>query len=151
MPINAEMINAVQKSKSTYNQEQLVQKAAAKQANKDNYAQTAADQETRKLIDEEHRWLSKQRDLQAEEKKARCLISEGRQRRDIALKKADVLDAQAANALIGAGDEQVKSICEEMKKVTDELLKIKSNRKNAFTHGNSADKKKQKTTTAVDD
>ena len=151
VPIKAEMISAVQKSKSTYNQEQLLQKAAAKQANKDNDVQTDADQETRKLIDEEHRWLSKQKDLQAEQKRAQCLISEGRQRLDDALKKADVLEAQAANALIGAGDEQVKSICEEMKKVTDELLKIQSKRKNAFAHGNSADKKKQKTTTATDD
>jgi hypothetical protein len=56
-----------------------------------------------------------------------------------------MLDAQAANALIGAGDEQVKSICEELKKVTDELLKIQSKRKNAFAHGQSTDKKKQKT------
>ena len=61
-----------------------------------------------------------------------------------------MLDAQAANALIGAGDEQGKSISEEMKKVADELLKIQSKRKNAFAHGNSADKKK-KTTTAIDD
>ena len=69
---------------------------------------------------------------------------------DNALKKADMFDAQAANALIGTGDERIKSICEELKNVTDELLKIQSKRKNAFSHGQSCNNKKQKITTISD-
>ncbi len=89
---------------------------------------TSADEETRKLIDQEHDWLSKQRNFQNEQSKAQLLISKGRQRLENALKKkSDMLDAQAANGLIGAGDEQVKSVCEELKKVIDELLKFKVN------------------------
>jgi hypothetical protein len=88
VPIKPELIGAVQKSKSIYNQEQLLQKAVANQVNKDNEARTSADEETRKLMDQEHHWLSKQRMLQNEQKKAQSLISEGRQRLDNALKKS---------------------------------------------------------------
>lgn len=145
VPIKPDLIRAVQKSKSMYNQEQLSHKAAANQMSKDNGNSTSTEEETRKLIDEEQNWLSKQKNLQNEQKKAQSLISEGRLRLDNALKKSDMFDAQAANALIGAGDEQSKSICEELKKVTDELLKIQSKRQNALAHGQSSDKKKQKT------
>ncbi|CAF4588434.1 unnamed protein product [Rotaria socialis] len=41
-----------------------------------------------------------------------------------ALKKVGIIDAQAVNALIGAGDEQVKLISDELFKITDELLKL---------------------------
>ena len=73
--------------------------------------------------------LFKQKSLQDEQKKAQLLLGEGRQRLDNALKKDNIIDAQAANALIGAGDEKVKLISEELIKVTDELLIIRSKRK----------------------
>ena len=57
--------------------------------------------------------------LQDEQKKAQLLLGEDRQRLDNALKKDDIIDAQAASALIGAGDEKVKLISEELIKVTD--------------------------------
>lgn len=150
MPIKPEMIRAVQKSKSIYNQEQSLQKAATHQVDKFNEVYATAYEQTRTLIDQEHHWLSKQRSLQDDQKKAQCLITEGRQRLDSAFKKNDMFDAQAANALIGAGDEQIKSISEELTKVTNELLKIQSKRKNALTHGYSSENKKQKSATVLD-
>jgi len=107
--------------------------------------------EMKKLIDQEQQLLSKQKSLQDEQKKAQLLVGEGRQRLDNALKKVDMIDAQAANALIGAGDEKVKSISEELIKVTDELIKIQSKRKNAFSHAQSSNNKKQKVITTVND
>jgi len=107
--------------------------------------------EMKKLIDQEQQLLSKQKSLQDEQKKAQLLVGEGRQRLDNALKKVDTIDAQAANALIGAGDEKVKSISEELIKVTDELIKIQSKRKNAFSHAQSSNNKKQKVITTVND
>ena len=73
----------------------------------------------KKLIDREHQLLFKQKSLQDEQKKAQLLLGEDRQRLDNALKKDDIIDAQAASALIGAGDEKVKLISEELIKVTD--------------------------------
>ena len=108
MPIKPALIRAVQKSKSIYSQEQSFQKAAANQVDKDNEVFATAEEESKTLIDQEHHWLSKQESLQNDQKKAQCLISEGRQRLDSAFKRNDMFDAQAANALIGAGDEQVK-------------------------------------------
>ena len=71
----------------------------------------------------------KQKSLQDEQNNAKLLLGEGRQRLDNALKKDNIIDAQAASALIGAGDEKVKLISEELIKVTDELLIIRSKRK----------------------
>lgn len=96
---------------------------------KKNETFTSLNKEMKKLIDQEQHFLSKQKDLQAEQRKAHQLVGEGRQRFDNALKKADILDAQAANILIEAGDEQVKSISEELTKVTTDLLKLQSKRK----------------------
>ncbi len=81
-------------------------------------------EEMKKLIDQEHQLLSKQKSLQDEQKKAQLLVGVGRQRLYNVLKKADIIDARAANALIGAGDEKVKLISDELIKLTDELLKI---------------------------
>jgi hypothetical protein len=44
----------------------------------------------KKLIDQENHLLSKQKNLQVEQKKAQFLVGEGRQRLDDALKKADI-------------------------------------------------------------
>ncbi|CAF0854255.1 unnamed protein product [Adineta steineri] len=148
VPINIDMIRTVQKSKSVYNQEQLSMKAVADRMRKETEANGIIGDEMKKLTDQENDLLSKQKTLQTEQKKAQLLVGEGRQRLDNALKKADMLDAQAANALIGAGDEQVKLISEELIKVTDELIKIQSKRKNTFSHGQSIENKKQKITTA---
>ncbi len=56
-----------------------------------------------------------------------------------------VIDAQAANALIGAGDERIKTSSEQLMNVTEELLKIQNKRKNTCSHGQSLEKKKEKT------
>jgi len=151
VPIKIDMIRAVQKAKSVYHQEQSALKAVNDRLRKENETNSNTDDEMKKLIDQEHNLLIKQKNLQDEQKKALLLVSEGRQRLDNALKKADVLDAQAANALIGAGDEQVKSISEELIKVTGEFLNIQSKRKNTFSHGQLHDKKKQKTTITASD
>jgi len=151
VPIKIDMIRAVQRSKSVYNQEQLSLKVAADRLREENETNKNINEEMKKLIDQEQDLLSKQKNFQAEQKKALLLVSEGRQRLDNALKKADMLDAQAANALIGAGDEQIKSISEEMNRVTEELLKIQSKRKNTFSHGLLIENKKQKTITTTSD
>jgi hypothetical protein len=148
VPINIDMIRTVQRSKSIYNQEQLSMKAVADRMRKETETNGNIGEEMKKLTDQENDLLSKQKNLQTEQKKAHLLVGEGRQRLDNALKKADMLDAQAANALIGAGDEQVKLISEELIKVTEELIKIQSKRKNTFSHGQSIENKKQKIITA---
>jgi len=145
VPIKIDMIRAVQKSKSVYNQEQLSLKVIADRAIKESETRDNMNEEIKKLIDQENHLLSKQKNLQVDQKKAQSLVGEGRRSLDDALKKADIIDAQAANALIGAGDEQIKSISEELMNVTEELLKIQSKRKNAYSHGQSLEKKKQKT------
>ncbi|CAF1374499.1 unnamed protein product [Didymodactylos carnosus] len=151
VPVNAELLHAVRKSKSIYNQEQLSLKIAANQMNKDNEDHINVDEKARKLVDQEYHWLSKQKNLQEEQNKAQLSISEGRHRLDNALKKSDMIDAQAANALIGAGDEKVKSISGELKQATDELLKIQSKRKNAFSHRQSSENKKKKVSATTSD
>ncbi len=108
-------------------------------------------EEMKKLIDQENQLLFKQKNLQDEQKKAQLLMGKGRQRLDNALKKADLIDAQAANALIGAGDEKVKLISDELIKVTDELLKIQSKRKNFLPHVQPSKNKKRKMTTTAND
>ena len=95
--------------------------------------------------------FSKQKSLQAEQKKAQLLLGEGRQRLDNALKKDDITDAQAVSALIGAGDEKLKLISEELVKITDELLIIQSKRKNIFSHAQSSKSKRQKMITTASD
>ena len=79
------------------------------------------------------------------------MLGEGRQRLDNVLKKDDIIVVQAASALIGAGDEKVKLISEELIKVTDELLIIRSKRKNVFSHVQSTKNKKQKMITTASD
>ena len=74
------------------------------------------------IIDQEHQLLSKQKSLQDEQNKTQLLLGEDRQRLDNALKKGDIIDAQA-------GNEKVKLISEERIQVTDELLIIQSQRK----------------------
>jgi hypothetical protein len=145
VPINIDMIRAVQKSKSIYDQEQLSMKGIADRARKESEMHDNIHEETKKLIDQEHHLLSKQKKLQDEQMKAQLLLGEGRQRLDKALKKVDMIDAQAANALIGAGDEQIRCISEELIKVTEDLLKIQSKRKNTFSHEQSFENKKKKT------
>ena len=123
------MIRAVQKAKSVYNQEQLSLESIADQEKEQNEKHENITEETKKLIDREHQLLFKQKSLQDEQKKAQLLLGEGRQQLDNALKKDNIIDAQAASALIGAGDEKVKLISEELIQVTDELLIIRSKRK----------------------
>jgi len=144
VPIKIDMISAVKKAKSVYHQEQLALKAVDDRLRKKNETNSNTCDEMKKLIDQEHHLLIKEKSLQGEQKKALLLVSKGRQRLDNALKKADVLDAQVGNALIGAGDEQVKSISEELIKVTGELLNIQSKRKNTFSHGQLHGKKNKK-------
>ncbi|CAF3900994.1 unnamed protein product [Rotaria sp. Silwood1] len=98
------MICVVQKSKSDYNQEQLSLKFLADREKEQSKKHENTDEEMKKLIDQEHQLLSKQKSLQDEQKKAQLLV--------------------AANALIGAGDVKVKLISDELIKVTNELLKI---------------------------
>ena len=129
VPITIDMIPAVQKPKSVYNQEQLSLKSIADQEKEQNEKHENITEEMKKLIDREHQLLFKQKSLQDEQKKAQLLLGEGRQRLDNALKKDNIIDAQAASALIGAGDEKVKLISEELIQVTDELLIIRSKRK----------------------
>ena len=88
----------------------------------------------KKLIDREHQLLSKQKTLQAEQKKAQLSLGEDRQRLSSALKKDDITDPQAASVSIRASDEKLKLISEELVRVTDELLIIQSKRKNVFSH-----------------
>ncbi|CAM2721102.1 unnamed protein product, partial [Rotaria socialis] len=144
VPIKIDMIRAVQKSKSVYNQEQLSLKSLADREKEQSEKHQRTNEEVKKLIDRENQLLSKQKGLHDKQKKAQLLVDEGRQRLDNALKKADIIDAQAANALIGAGDEQVKLISDKLFKITDELLKIQSKRKNVLSH---VQNKKQKMTT----
>lgn len=151
VPIKAEMIRAVQKAKSLYNEEQLSLKKIVDAEKEAEEANKNFNQEIKILIEQEHELLSKQKELQDNQKKAQLLIGEGHERLDNALKKGDIIDAQAANALIGAGDEKVKSISEELIKVTNELIKIQSKRKNAFSHAQSFNNKKQKIMTTADD
>ncbi|CAF3588591.1 unnamed protein product [Rotaria socialis] len=141
--IKIDMIRAVQKSKSVYNQEQLSLKSLANREKEQSDKHEHTNGEMKKLIDRENQLLSKQKGLHDKQKKAQLLVDEGRQRLDNALKKADIIDAQAANALIGAGDEQVKLISDKLFKITDELLKIQSKRKNVLSH---VQNKKQKMT-----
>ncbi|CAF3447146.1 unnamed protein product, partial [Rotaria socialis] len=143
VPIKIDMIRAVQKSKSVYNQEQLSLKSLADREKEQSEKHQRTNEEMKKLIDRENQLLSKQKGLHDKQKKAQLLVDEGRQRLDNALKKADIIDAQAANALIGAGDEQVKLISDKLFKITDELLKIQSKRKNVLSH---VQNKKQKMT-----
>ncbi|CAF4367356.1 unnamed protein product [Rotaria sp. Silwood2] len=148
VPIKIDMVRAVQKSKSVYNQEQLSLKSLADREKEQSEKHEHTNEEMKKLIDRENQLLSRQKGLQDEQKKAQLLVGEGRQRLDNALKKADIIDAQAANALIGAGDEQVKLISDELFKITHELLKIQSKRKNVLSH---VQKKKQNMTTTAND
>ncbi|CAF3455348.1 unnamed protein product, partial [Rotaria sp. Silwood2] len=148
VPIKIDMVRAVQKSKSVYNQEQLSLKSLADREKEQSEKREHTNEEMKKLIDRENQLLSRQKGLQDEQKKAQLLAGEGRQRLDNALKKADIIDAQAANALIGAGDEQVKLISDELFKITHELLKIQSKRKNVLSH---VQKKKQNMTTTAND
>ncbi|CAF1496057.1 unnamed protein product, partial [Rotaria magnacalcarata] len=124
VPIKIDMIRAVQKSKSVYNQEQLSLKSLADREKEQSEKHEHTNEEMKKLIDRENQLLSKQKGLHDKQKKAQLLVGESRQRLDNALKKADIINAQAANALIGAGDEQGKLISDELFKITDELSKI---------------------------
>ena len=94
-------------------------KSIADQEKEQNEKHENITEEMKKLIDREHQLLFKQNSLQDEQKKAQLLLGEDRQRLDNALKKDDIIDAPAASALIGASDEKVKLISEELIKVTD--------------------------------
>ncbi|CAF3977676.1 unnamed protein product, partial [Rotaria magnacalcarata] len=127
VPIKIDMIRAVQKSKLVYNQEQLSLKSLADRKKEQSEKHEHTNEEMKKLIDRENQLLSKQKGLHDKKKKTQLLVGEGRQRLDNALKKSGYyIDAQTANVLIGAGDEQVKLISDELFKITDELLKIQS-------------------------
>ncbi|CAF3773207.1 unnamed protein product [Rotaria magnacalcarata] len=148
VPIKIDMIRAVQKSKSVYNQEQLSLKSLADREKKQSDKHEHTNEEMKKLIGRENQLLSTQKGLHDKQKKAQLLVGEGRQQLDNALKQADIIDAQTVNALIGAGDEQVKLISDELFKITDELLKIQNKRKNVLSH---VQNKKQKMTTTAND
>ena len=134
VPIKIEMIRAVQKAKSVYHQEQLLLRNVADRAKKVDETNKNLNEEMKKLIGQEQQLLSKQKNIQNEQKKAQLLIGEGRQRLDNALKRSNMIDAQAANALVGTGDEKVKLISEELIGVTNELMKIQNKRRNVFSH-----------------
>ncbi|CAM4849502.1 unnamed protein product [Rotaria magnacalcarata] len=103
---------------------QLSLKSLADREKEQSEKHEHTNEEMKKLIDRENQLLSKQKGLHDKQKKAQLLVGESRQRLDNALKKADIINAQAANALIGAGDEQGKLISDELFKITDELSKI---------------------------
>ncbi len=60
------------------------------------------------------------------------------------LKKGNIIDKQAANALIKAGDEKVILISDERIKATNELIKIQRKRKDVFLVHNHPITKKNK-------
>ena len=66
------------------------------------------------------------------------------------MKKADIINAQAASALIEARDEKVELIS-ELIKVTGKLLTIQGERKNVISHAQSPKNKKQKMITTASD
>ena len=149
--IRNDMVSAAQKSKSLYYQEQLSLKAIAERERKENEIYENTNEEIKKLTDQENQLLFKQKSLQDEQKKAQVLVAEGRQRLDNALKKADLLDAQVANAIIGTGDEKVKSILDDLIDVTDELTIIQSRRENLFFQIQSFKNKRPKMLTGASD
>ncbi|CAF3879026.1 unnamed protein product [Rotaria magnacalcarata] len=106
------MIRAVQKSKLVYNQEQLSLKSLADRKKEQSEKHEHTNEEMKKLIDRENQLLSKQKGLHDKKRKHNCC--------------GYYIDAQNANVLIGAGDEQVKLISDELFKITDELLKIQN-------------------------
>ena len=77
--ITIDMIRAVQKAKSVYNQEQLSLKSIADQEKEKNEKHENITEEMKKLVDREHQLLFKQKSLQDEQKKVQLLSGEGRQ------------------------------------------------------------------------
>ena len=73
VPITIDMIRAVQKAKSVYNQEQLSVKSITDHAKEQNEKHENINKEMKKLIDQEHQ-LSKQKSVQAEQKKSHLLL-----------------------------------------------------------------------------
>ena len=69
--IPIDMIRAIQKAKSFYNQEQLSLKSIADHEKEQNEKHEHINEEMKKLIDQEHQLLSKQKSLQDEQNKAR--------------------------------------------------------------------------------
>ena len=72
------MIRGVQKARSVYNQEQLAMKSIADHEKQQNEKDENINEEMKKLIDQEHQWLSKQKSLQDEQNNAKLLLGEGR-------------------------------------------------------------------------
>ena len=144
MPINRELIKAVQNSYLLYKKELEIVKAATQRLEKEKEEREAANEIYKQVMKEEEELLIKQKDLQRQQQEANLIIANGSARLQLAIKNKNSIDISRATILIEGGNNQSTTIGVELMKVTEDLIKIQRKRKDAFAK--QQQQKKQKIT-----
>ncbi|CAF0979657.1 unnamed protein product [Adineta steineri] len=139
--VNTDMINVVKKSSSVYRQELMTRKLSVAIHNQKNKEKENLQNEKQQHLEEEKQLLNKQKNLETQMKEAECLIKEGTNRLEGALKKGTMSEVYAANLLITGGREKLTYVSEQQQQLTNELDKLRIKRKDVFLHEQSIAKK----------
>ncbi|CAF1279750.1 unnamed protein product [Adineta ricciae] len=131
VPINIEMLRAVQKSAASYKDELLKNKTIVAAQEQVNKQREKTEIEKKKLLEQENELMSKYKKLQTEQKTAQLLLEEGNQRIGNSLRKRDFTDIQAAYALNKIGTEKMKIIDEDMSQIMKDISMIQQKRAHA--------------------
>ena len=142
MPINRELIKAVQNSYLLYKKELEIVKAATQRLEKEKEEREAANEIYKQVMKEEEELLIKQKDLQRQQQEANLIIANGSARLQLAIKNKDSMDISRATILIEGGNNQSTTIGVELMKVTEDLIKIQRKRKDAFAKQQQQKKRK---------
>ena len=103
-----EIIRSVQKSALLYKEDMMRTKALVIVNEQEKKQCEDVESEKKKLIEHEKELMAKHQQLHSEQKAAQLLTEEGTSRLENSLEKGDLSDAQAAHALIKAGNEKWK-------------------------------------------
>ena len=142
MPINRELIKAVQNSYLLYKKELEIVKAATQRLEKEKEEREAANEIYKQVMKEEEELLIKQKDLQRQQQEANLIIANGSARLQLAIKNKNSIDISRATILIEGGNNQSTTIGVELMKVTEDLIKIQRKRKDAFAKQQQQKKRK---------
>ena len=149
VPVNREMIKAVQKSSAIYKEELAKTKAALEKLENERKERENADEIHQQTLREEDELLTSQRDLQRQQEEVNGITSDGSSRLQAAIRKKDSISIDSASILIEGCNVRSKSISEQLSKVTDDLMKIQKKRKDAH-RSVQQHQKRQKATDAID-
>ena len=135
------MINSVRKASSNYREGLMVAKLAVATLKKENNDKHVIQNEKEQHLEQEKNLLEKQKNLDKQMKEAECLIEEGTNRLEGALKTGGLSEVHVAKLLIDGGREKLTSVNERQRHLTNELDKLRLKRKDAFLHEQSTNKK----------